>query len=248
MPLKLITPAIKIPISLSEAKAQLRIETAFTDDDDYIRSLINVAEAHVETYCNRRLITQTWEKTFQTWDEVEEKILFGGQLQEVVQITWLDEDGASDTLAASSYIVSGIGTDNGRIEFDNDADLATDLYQVDPISVCYTVGFFQGDAWIAETAYTLDDNVLANYGLIAQCIIAGTSGASAPAWPATIGATIVDGTATWEIIGQAVPDAIKQTILILISYYYENREPIKGVAQTSVDNLLLPWRIWDFSE
>lgn len=57
-----------MPVTLSEAKAQLRLEAAFTTDDTYITSLISVAEAHVESYCNRRLITQTWEKSFESWE------------------------------------------------------------------------------------------------------------------------------------------------------------------------------------
>ena len=241
---KLITPPVTTPVTLSEAKAHLRLEAAFTADDDYITVLINVAEAYAESYCNRRLIAQTWEKSFEKWTDVE--LVIFGQLQEVVQITWLDEDKASDTLSTDDYIVTGIATDEGRIEFDDDADLSTDLYQVNPIQVRYTIGYYQGEAWVTETAQSVGDKVLADYGLIAKCTVEGTTGASAPVWPATIGETVVDGTATWTIIGRAVPDMIKQAILILITYYYENREPAKDTAIDTVFALLLPYRIWDF--
>ena len=233
-----------MPITLSEAKAHLRLEAAFTADDNYIISLIGVATAYAESYCNRRLIAQTWEKSFESWTDVE--LVIFGQLQEVVQITWLDEDKASNTLSTDDYIVTGIGTDNGEIEFDDDADLSTDLYQVNPIHVRYTIGYYQGEAWAAETVYSVGDKVLADYGLIAQCTVEGTTGASAPVWPTTIGETVVDSTATWTIIGRAVPDMIKQAILILVTCYYENREPVKDAAKSTVDNLLLPYRIWDF--
>ena len=241
---KLITPPVTTPVTLSEAKAHLRLEAAFTADDNYIISLIGVATAYAESYCNRRLITQTWEKSFEKWTDIE-LILFG-QLQEIVQITWLDEDGLSDTLSTDDYIVTGIATDEGRIEFDDDADLSTDLYQVNPIQIRYIVGYYQGEVWVTETAQSVGDKVLADYGLIAKCTVEGTTGASAPMWPATIGETVVDGTATWTIIGRAVPDMIKQAILILVVYYYENREPMKDAAKNTVDNLLLPYRIWNF--
>jgi uncharacterized phiE125 gp8 family phage protein len=244
--MKLITPPVSMPVTLSEAKAQLRLKTAFTADDNYITVLINVATAYAESYCNRRLITQTREKSFEKWTDIES--VFFGQLQEVVQITWLDEDKASDTLSADDYIVTGIGTDEGRVEFVDDVDLSTDLYQVDPIQVRYTIGYYQGEAWAAETAQSVGDKVLADYGLVAQCTVEGTTDASAPTWPATIGETVEDGTATWTIIGRAVPDMIKQAILILITYYYENREPAKGTEIDTVDALLLPYRIWDFAE
>lgn len=244
--MKLITPPVSMPVTLSEAKAHLRLEAAFTADDNYITILIKVVKAYAESYCNRRLITQTWEKSFEKWTDVEIDIF--GQLQEIVQITWLDEDGLSDTLSTDDYIVTGIGTDNGRIEFDDDADLSTDLYQVNPIQVRYIIGYYQGEAWVAETAQSVGDNVLADYGLIAKCTVEGTTDASAPTWPATIGETVEDGTATWAIIGRAVPDMIKQAILILITYYYENREPVDSITRDTVDALLLPYRIWDFTE
>lgn len=41
------------PITLDEAKQQLRIESGFTLDDDYIASLITVARQRCEDYCNR---------------------------------------------------------------------------------------------------------------------------------------------------------------------------------------------------
>ncbi len=244
--MKLITPPVTTPVTLTEAKAQLRLESAFTADDNYITSLISVATAHAESYCNRRLITQTWEKSLASWADVERACY--NQLQEIVSITWLDEDGVSDTLLVTDYIVTGIATDEGRIEFDDDADLPTDLYQVDPIQVRYIVGYYQGEAWVAETEQVVNDKVLANYGLIAKCTVGGTTGASAPTWPASIGETVEDGTVTWTIIGLAVPDMIKQAILILITYYYENREPAKGAGIDTVDALLLPYRIWDFTE
>ena len=244
MTMKLITPPVQMPITLSEAKAHLRLEAAFTADDNYITVLINVATTYAESYCNRRLITQTWEKSFEKWTDVEIDIF--GQLQEIVQITWLDEDGLSDTLSTDDYIVTGIATDEGRIEFDDDADLSTDLYQVNPIQIRYIVGYYQGEVWVVETVQAVGDKVIADNGLIAKCTVEGTTGASAPVWPATIDETVEDGTVTWAIIGRAVPDMIKQAILILITYYYENREPAKDTAIDTVFALLLPYRIWDF--
>ena len=47
------------PISLSEAKNYLKIPAAFTDDDDFITSLIVMAREYVERTTSRALITQT---------------------------------------------------------------------------------------------------------------------------------------------------------------------------------------------
>lgn len=248
---RIIILPIRTPISLSEVKTHLRLEAAFTADDNYITALIDTAINYVEHFCNRKLLTQTWEGVFESWTDVEKYFIPGGQLQEVVQITWHDEDGIQDTLDTDEYIVTGIGTDEGKIEFVDDADLSNDLYQVNPIQVRYTCGYYQGNAWVAETAYVAGDQVLANYNLIAQVTEtgAGTSHADVPSWPATIGEEIADATVTWEIIGQAVPDTIKQAIFLLVTQYYENREPIASDAvNDSVSNILLPYRIWNFKE
>jgi uncharacterized phiE125 gp8 family phage protein len=47
-------------ISLAEAKAFLRIDSDYDDDDTYITSLINVATQVVEEFTRRRLITQSY--------------------------------------------------------------------------------------------------------------------------------------------------------------------------------------------
>ena len=49
----------KEPVTLTEAKAHLRIEQEIDDEDDYVTALITAAREQVEIYCNRALITQT---------------------------------------------------------------------------------------------------------------------------------------------------------------------------------------------
>lgn len=248
---KIIILPIRTPISLAEAKAHLRLETAFTADDNYITALIDTAIAYVEHFCNRKLLTQTWEGVFESWEDVEKYFIPGGQLQEIVSVSYYDEDNINHVVSTDDYIVTGIGTDDGEIEFVDDADLSNDLYQVNPIRVRYTCGYYQGEAWVAEMAYVAGDQVLANYNLIAQVIEigAGTSHTDAPAWPATIDEEIADATVTWEIIGMSVPDTIRQALFLLVSQYYENREPVvSDAAKDSVSNILLPYRIWNFRE
>jgi len=52
-----VQPATE-PITLVEAKAQLRVD--FTYEDDYINTLITTARKYCESYTNRVFITQTW--------------------------------------------------------------------------------------------------------------------------------------------------------------------------------------------
>lgn len=54
-------------------------------------------------------------------------------------------------------------------------------------------------AWAATTAYTVGTAVTTGGGTL-QCIDAGTSAASAPTLPASVGGTVVDGSVTWQRI------------------------------------------------
>ena len=53
----LTAPSVE-PITLDEAKAQLRIELDFTFDDDYLNSLISVARDRCQNYCNQFFTVQ----------------------------------------------------------------------------------------------------------------------------------------------------------------------------------------------
>lgn len=59
MSLSLITPPAVEPVSLSEAKLHLRVDS--DDDDDLIASLIAAARQAAETLTGRQLITARWQ-------------------------------------------------------------------------------------------------------------------------------------------------------------------------------------------
>ena len=249
MTFKLLTPPTSNIVTMEEAKAQLRIEETFTSDDVYIGTLITAATNYVEKFCNRRLITQVWKGYYDSFADIEKNNLPYGQIQAVVAITYLDDDGDTNTVSTSDYIVGGLGTDEGYIEFDDDYSRPTDLYQVEPVRVEFRVGYYNASAWTASTAITLGEQVLANYGLVAQCTTAGTTGTTEPTWTGTLDDTISDNTVTWTIMGQGIPKMLKQAALLVISQYYENHEPIvdSNVLNT-LNALMLPYRIWDIQE
>jgi lambda family phage minor tail protein L len=59
-------------------------------------------------------------------------------------------------------------------------------------------------SWAATNSYSVGNIVRATTlqasGLVFQCQVAGTSGATQPTWPTDIGSTIVDGTVVWTAI------------------------------------------------
>jgi lambda family phage minor tail protein L len=65
-------------------------------------------------------------------------------------------------------------------------------------------------SWAATTAYSVGAvrraTTLQASGLVFQCIDAGTSGSTQPAWPTDIGSTVIDGTVTWKAISSVYED------------------------------------------
>lgn len=54
-------------------------------------------------------------------------------------------------------------------------------------------------AWAGSTVFSLGQQMIDSNGNIEQVTVAGTSGASQPAWPTTLDATVADGSVTWEL-------------------------------------------------
>ena len=50
--------------------------------------------------------------------------------------------------------------------------------------------------WVTATAYTIGQYCRGSGGQIMVATVAGTSGAAAPTWPATVGGGVDDGTST----------------------------------------------------
>jgi len=65
----------------------------------------------------------------------------------------------------------------------------------------------QAASWRTATAYALNDLALptapAAQPLLFKATTAGTSGATQPTWPTTVGATVTDGTVTWTAVAPA---------------------------------------------
>ncbi len=58
---------------------------------------------------------------------------------------------------------------------------------------------YRGSRWVAGSTYDVDDEVtgdLDNYYYVAT--VAGTAGGTAPTWPTTVDAIVVDGGVTWQ--------------------------------------------------
>ena len=139
---KIKTAPSEQPVTLAEVKSFLRIPVANTDQDTVLTGLIATTLKEVERQSYRKLVTQTWTITCNTWSEVIEVIKYG-QLASVTSITYLDEDEDIQTVSSDEYKVIGLkDADVGRIVFyaDGDFDYPT-VFEVEPIVITFVCGF-----------------------------------------------------------------------------------------------------------
>src|SRR5512139_2523227 len=110
----LVTSPTKEPVTLSQAKAHLRVDAS--DDDALIESLITVAREHVENITRRALFTQKWDYSLKGWPCSDAFKLPFGNLFSVTSVKWKDDDGTETTLTVTTdYLVETNGDQCGRI-------------------------------------------------------------------------------------------------------------------------------------
>ena len=117
---QVITPPASEPLSIAEAKLQIRVETVDTYDDALITDLIVAVRQYAEQECDRSLITQTVKYTLdslpgslgyaqQGWGQDfsipgNAIVMTKGPHQSITSITYLDTGGVTQTIAPSTYI------------------------------------------------------------------------------------------------------------------------------------------------
>lgn len=113
MALSLVTAPTSEPVSLSEQKAHLRMDG--DEDDAYVAACITAARTWIEGQTHRAMITQTWDYGIDyAWpskfgvrriDFPLNPVADQGS-PETITITYVDSDGASQSLASTQFIVA----------------------------------------------------------------------------------------------------------------------------------------------
>jgi len=107
MPLILTAgPAVE-PVTLAEAKAQLRVDGSA--EDTLIASLIATSRLHVEAAAGLALITQAWSWYLDAWPPGRAVALPLHPLLSIAAVRLYDEAGAVTTLEPGGYLLDGAG-------------------------------------------------------------------------------------------------------------------------------------------
>lgn len=171
--LQLSVPPQLDPLTLEEAKRQVRVEFDFTDDDDYLRTLMLAVKDWAEGETSKALLTQTLVLRLDRFPYGSRIYLPRPPLQSVTSVVYLDINNVSQTLSSSNYQVVGARTT---------PDQHAPCGFIQPVYSAY---------W--PVTYPVPESVTITY-------LAG-----------------------WTTV-EAVPQRIKQAMLLMLGDLYENRE------------------------
>lgn len=124
----IVTPTATEPVTLSEAKAQLRIEDGFTLDDDYIDALISAARDRVESYCSQYFSSPSIQVLYEGQYPVVLDLPYPNMT--VTSIEYTDVDKLLTPINPTSYTVDALNqkvyfdTVNPSINYRIDADMS----------------------------------------------------------------------------------------------------------------------------
>jgi uncharacterized phiE125 gp8 family phage protein len=110
--LELVTAPTEEPITLDEAKAHVFVLNG--DYDEYIRSLITAAMVVCETKARQTLLATTWRQRLPCWPACGVIELLRPPLVSVTSVSYVDENGTTQTLAGANYTVD-VNSKPGRI-------------------------------------------------------------------------------------------------------------------------------------
>lgn len=103
MSLVMTSPPAVEPVTVTEAKAHMRIDT--DAEDILIGSLVLTSRLHIETALSLALITQSWKFTLDRWPKSREIELPLAPLRSVGSVHVIDASGNATTVSDQSYLV-----------------------------------------------------------------------------------------------------------------------------------------------
>ena len=133
-----ISAPVATPVSVSEAKAHLRVDD--TNSDTLIQSMIDAAVAHLDGWAGilgRCLVTQSWRQDYPAFASRLRLPL--GPVATISSITYYDADNASQTLASAVYthLTDATGT---YVTLKPDQEWPATYRRPEAVSITYVAG------------------------------------------------------------------------------------------------------------
>lgn len=165
--MKLVTKPTREPVTLEEAKAQLKVD--FTDDDVEIDRLIIAARGQVENDTRQRIVRQKWRLYYSCFADIME--VAPAFVREVDAIQYIDTDGATQTAATSLYDVDVSGQ---RVIRAYAQVWPSVRYQENPVWIDVWVGMYDETASPVDIKADIEEPIKQAVLMIVQHMYDGT--------------------------------------------------------------------------
>tara|TARA_R100001086_G_scaffold203202_1_gene119284 strand:- start:165 stop:743 length:579 start_codon:yes stop_codon:yes gene_type:complete len=172
---KVVTPATTNPITLTEAKTHLKVDT--TADDTFITNLIKSATSSAQEYTNRFFITTTIQQYGDKWEDISN--LFKSPVLSVSHIKYVDPDGTLQTLSTNVYFVDEVNKP-ARIGLKPNQSFPTIIDRLNAVYVEYRVGTAAGPDEVDEGIRQALLLTIGNWYQNRQAVVTGTIATELP--------------------------------------------------------------------
>ena len=140
-----LLPPLAEPITLAEAKAHLRLETA--DEDTLVAGLIRAARDHLEGQTGLCLVTRLLRLYLDDWPEGRVIPIARGPVQTIETVTVYDALGTPVEVAAAGYVLDGTARPARLMLPDRPATARA----MNGIEIDFTAGFGESGADVPDT-------------------------------------------------------------------------------------------------
>jgi uncharacterized phiE125 gp8 family phage protein len=172
---KVVTPATSNPITLTEAKTHLKVDT--TADDTFITNLIKSATSSAQEYTNRFFIATTIQQVGDKWEDISN--LLKSPVASVTNIKYVDTSGSLQTLNTNVYFVDDVNKP-ARIGLKPNQSFPEIIDRLNAVQVNYVVGIAAGPDEVDEGIRQALLLTIGNWYQNRQAVVTGTIATELP--------------------------------------------------------------------
>ena len=186
MPLKRTVPPTTEPVTLAMAKAHLRVDD--NEEDPLIAQVIEAAREWCEDFQRRSFCSQTWRLTLDEFPSCDVIELPRPPLASVSSITYVDSDGATQTLSSGDYTVD-TDSEPGRVILGYDESWPSTRDVPNAVTITYVAGYGANDSFVPAKVKQAMLLLIGHWFENREDILTGTiskqieKGAEALLWP-----------------------------------------------------------------